>query len=655
MAEVGQHFCHATLASLLARENGRVTTAVEARGRLKRLALDVHRVWLSNIDHLRKHKTFDTGSRPGTGLDGRRDVDAIDGGSSQLQSVSAGRAMASAYFESPDAATSRQVDLHGADAKVGVHAHLTVDPPPPPPAALEAVVDGAHVDVARHAADGGGTVSRRVWVHRIERVDAPAGDPLGERALGTWWRVEAYDVEAAKGKAVVFSDAAVRAAAGAEGAGGSAALAAALLPRLVEHGARLRLRDPSAGPDADDPFVADAGDAARRSAGLWEDEALDELPMSILVCGRGDRASGALGVCPGTAAVGRLGLWWRRPFGGPPERTQAAGMFFRDVAWSSSDAVLVCLCLAVETTVLAPKLTAFELEHHAPKRPPHEPCSHPTRLPRHVSAGPSAYRPPQSPLDARLAPPVYALQNAAVELDWKWTEEAQRQRPLHEVLGLPRPGVAGEPYHRRGSPAVDAATGFRRAACVELMRPDPATTTYVFGITRASVTAPVTKVEGRSTWHSEQRAVEQLCRTRLPADFASVTVSDTHHGINEANCYRCVCRAMCGILVLSLRLLLATTHATLLPTYYYYELTHSLTHLLFLAAVQHRAPRARAVRPRARDPLQLREGLRAHRGRARGGDEDPRARGEDHEHQDRHRQRGQPGGLFPRAAAPQGR
>merc|ERR1711939_1280123 len=57
-----------------------------------------------------------------------------------------------------------------------------------------------------------------------------------------------------------------------------------------------------------------------------------------------------MNVVPGATPLGEMGLWFRYPL--DKERTQAAGIFFRNSQISSTDSVLVNMTLALDTPVL---------------------------------------------------------------------------------------------------------------------------------------------------------------------------------------------------------------------------------------------------------------------------------------------------------------
>lgn len=94
VAEVERHPMHTKLDVYAMDENRRTSARARARGRMKRFVLDVHQVWLTNLEHLAEHRlaAADTHPSRGRGLAHRRDVNGICNVHSQIQSVAPERA-----------------------------------------------------------------------------------------------------------------------------------------------------------------------------------------------------------------------------------------------------------------------------------------------------------------------------------------------------------------------------------------------------------------------------------------------------------------------------------------------------------------------------------------------------------------------------------
>ncbi|CAN0080396.1 unnamed protein product [Heterosigma akashiwo] len=263
------------------------------------------------------------------------------------------------------------------------------------------------------------------------------------------------------------------------------------------------------------PAERGAGDSA--GAG-WEAAADAVLPLSLRVSGKLDR----LRRVPGLCAVGQRGLW------GPPRPadlasgfTQPAGVFFRDPALSSTDSVLAGLLLALEEPELSPVLLAWDPYNQLP---PVAWDDKPPGVYPAIAAVPHSQRaqPVDSPLDARRAPTLLVLTEAAIGEDFAPAEGA---------------AAAAKAGHRRAGPELDQHS-FRRRRAYWLTLPDPHFANVIFGVTRRSAVGNGTGVSGRSIWHSEARSVEQLVRLRSPKDYAYVLKDYArHHGFFDPHLY----------------------------------------------------------------------------------------------------------------------
>lgn len=103
VSKIERHPICSLFDKLVNNENSTLLTRTKARLLMKRFVLDVHEVWLSNLQHLREHqpsRVIEDESQEqmesfnrGNGLDGRRDVRALESMHSQIPSCSDKRAM----------------------------------------------------------------------------------------------------------------------------------------------------------------------------------------------------------------------------------------------------------------------------------------------------------------------------------------------------------------------------------------------------------------------------------------------------------------------------------------------------------------------------------------------------------------------------------
>ncbi|GMI07606.1 hypothetical protein TrRE_jg2750 [Triparma retinervis] len=102
VAEQQPHPIYELYDHLLHHETTRASHRARARNRMRRFVLDVHTVWITNLPHLDEHADLGvtpcapppTANTPG--IAGRRDVEAIAGVSSQIQSIAPARAFVDA-------------------------------------------------------------------------------------------------------------------------------------------------------------------------------------------------------------------------------------------------------------------------------------------------------------------------------------------------------------------------------------------------------------------------------------------------------------------------------------------------------------------------------------------------------------------------------
>jgi hypothetical protein len=89
VAAVERHPMHQKLSEYAEAENARCALRARARGKMKRFVLDVHQVWLTNLEHLFEHRLAarDAPPRRDRGIANRRDTNGICNVHSQIQSV----------------------------------------------------------------------------------------------------------------------------------------------------------------------------------------------------------------------------------------------------------------------------------------------------------------------------------------------------------------------------------------------------------------------------------------------------------------------------------------------------------------------------------------------------------------------------------------
>ena len=233
---------------------------------------------------------------------------------------------------------------------------------------------------------------------------------------------------------------------------------------------------------------------------------------------------------PGAVAMGRPGLWMKNPIQGEPERTSAAGMFFRDTQsiMCSVPTVLVNVLMALDTPNLAPALNAWEDTTYlgtASRDVPHAPQKPPLLM----SVGEaSRKRPPAGTYDSALAATCVVLSEAEVQADYG-----------HHIPKGDEDNVKTNkelPPHRRFLKPVNKLR-FRQVMSTEYtLYPFSPTRGWTFTVSGKGLLPNEGGFCRRHVWHSEQRCVEQLCRQRGAKDiyeYLDFTATITHHGANE--------------------------------------------------------------------------------------------------------------------------
>jgi hypothetical protein len=110
IAKIERHPLYVLFEKYIAEENFRSLTRTKSRLLMKRFVMDVHEIWLTNLQHLREHQPAlilaemdapETTEQRGQGIKQRRDIAAINELKSQIPSVSQRRAMERAFYTTP--------------------------------------------------------------------------------------------------------------------------------------------------------------------------------------------------------------------------------------------------------------------------------------------------------------------------------------------------------------------------------------------------------------------------------------------------------------------------------------------------------------------------------------------------------------------------
>ncbi|CAM9868068.1 unnamed protein product, partial [Ectocarpus fasciculatus] len=273
-------------------------------------------------------------------------------------------------------------------------------------------------------------------------------------------------------------------------------------------------------------------------AEAWEEEADRVEPLSMRVSGR----RGHSREVPGTCNIGKMGVTFDYPQAS--ERTRAVASFFRDASKSSSDSVMVVVALALDTPKLTPLVIAWERDPFEPEPAPDEDA---------LDVVPRVMIPPGvvleegvvSDLGGHVAPDAIVLTKAEKKVDFSPPEVFTGDRRGGGGAAAKRSRKAGKDEewvrHRRDWKEVDER-GFRRYAVYQLLEPDGYMQTLGFGVTKRAALPNTAAVCGRSTFHSEQRCTEQLCRQRTAKDYAYVSANDQHRGPSDPGSYSVSCK-----------------------------------------------------------------------------------------------------------------
>ncbi|CAM9295450.1 unnamed protein product [Ectocarpus sp. 13 AM-2016] len=205
---------------------------------------------------------------------------------------------------------------------------------------------------------------------------------------------------------------------------------------------------------------------------------------------------------------------------------------------------MVVVALALDTPKLTPLVIAWEREPFEPEPAPDEDT---------LDVVPRVMIPPGvvlqegvvSDLGGHIAPDAIVLTKAEKKVDFSPPEALAGDKRGGGGTAMKRSRKAGKEQewvrHRRDWKEVDEK-GFRRYAVYQLLEPDGYMQTLGFGVTKRAALPNTAAVCGRSTFHSEQRCTEQLCRQRTTKDYAYVSTNDQHRGPSDPGSYSVSCK-----------------------------------------------------------------------------------------------------------------
>lgn len=249
------------------------------------------------------------------------------------------------------------------------------------------------------------------------------------------------------------------------------------------------------------------------STTTFETASESSVPLSLEVSG----GAAKLNVVPGATSLGEMGLWFRYPL--DKERTQAAGVFFRNSQISSTDSVLVNMTLALDTPVLALPAFAWEDTAITPPRSQHQPADGVITT---LAAVPQSLltTPLKNDLEHRISNTVHIFSTAPIEeTDFISLRSFKFPKGMFRQL-----------------PAL-SEKGFRNHIIENLLAVDPVLPTSVFGITKGGATPNATGVHTRSVWHSAILVTDAVNRIRGTKDYHYVLHNEETTGSNDPACF----------------------------------------------------------------------------------------------------------------------
>jgi len=258
----------------------------------------------------------------------------------------------------------------------------------------------------------------------------------------------------------------------------------------------------------------------------WEEESAHrtpEAPLSVRVCGREEFVA----KCPGTVAVGIMGMGGILMYDGDIERTQAAAMYVRDPALSSTNSVLVTVLLALDTPALVPLLMAWITRSALPP-PVHYPW------PPSQMIIPRFLIPPDNLVDNPVESILDTMEAAGCVI------QCDVEDPLDYLEDKLKAKIEGHVIKHRRLWDEHDKNFFRQWLKKRRFVPDPVVSPRVFGVTNRGAVANAPGTNKRHNWHSEQRCVESLSERRTEKDYVYIAGRRHHQGANDPNTYRCL-------------------------------------------------------------------------------------------------------------------
>jgi hypothetical protein len=262
----------------------------------------------------------------------------------------------------------------------------------------------------------------------------------------------------------------------------------------------------------------------------WED--LSESPhcLSLQLNGGVHR----LAQVPGACEFGVRGIWQKppafhrrtRPTNNDEmtEYTRASALFFRNPLISTTNMVLVHMCLGIEVPIQVPCMKAWEDGSVCPLRCPPEPI-YDVFAPTIIICTPFNYaghihEPLDSPID-RLSQSIMVYITACVE--------------GYDRIPSSSPNYPESLYKHKYvmSSSVYGAGGFRNSTHYSILNTDPITPTYIFGLTQLGATLNEAGTNPRNVWRSTLVIREFVNRELLPKDFQYIANSKSTSGLND--------------------------------------------------------------------------------------------------------------------------
>jgi hypothetical protein len=262
----------------------------------------------------------------------------------------------------------------------------------------------------------------------------------------------------------------------------------------------------------------------------WEDLSGSSHCLSLQLNGGVQR----LAYVPGACELGISGIWQRPPKRIQQEFTRVAAVFFRDPLVSSTNTVLVHLCLGIEVPMQFPCMQAWEDGSVCPLKAAFEPVVHVVSGMMHRA---------RKVLHEKLLSPIDRLSDTVMVFVTACSEGYDRipvcapsfpatlakyKYPVGDVGSTEMPTTEGETEvstTRRG--------GFRNSVHVTLLNTDPISPTYIFGLTELGATFNGTGINPRNIWKSSLVIREFVNQELLPKDYHYIISCKSTSALND--------------------------------------------------------------------------------------------------------------------------